>query len=369
MTIKHAKHHLLAVGSLLLLAALAPSAAPQVAGVSLKVSHETAPPGGIAQIKVTVTEPKPITTGRMALSFTRLDRFAGIAAMSPANDTFGVAQLRNSEIDFSVLSTTSSFGTNLDYPILTVAARVPATTPLGTVIPVSLGSDGLRMLAPGGTVYPSELDDGSVTVARGISIDNVTPGSADLPAGSVVTIVGHGFVPATKVRFNEAVLSSVRYVDSTQIQVVLASAARMHGMRIRAENPDGRKTTYFSYQRTRRQGTSAFPAFQNVVPLFPLRMATQARVRIAAVSTALAVQNIGTTTVRTTVDLLAADGRVLATRVTSVGPSRFAVSEISELFGMSYVPGSIVRVRSAAPLQLMAIEVGPSGDATPIAPQ
>jgi hypothetical protein len=369
MTIKHAKYFLLASGSLLVLAPLTPNAAPPVAGVSLKVSHESAPPGGIAQIKVSVTEPKPITTGRMALSFTRLDRFAGIAAMSPANDTFGVAELRNSEIRFSVLSTTSSFGTNLDYPILTVAARVPASMPLGTIIPVSLGSDGLAMVGPGGAVYPYEVDGGSVTVARGISIDNVTPGSADLPAGSVVTIVGHGFTPATKVRFNETVLSSVRYVDSTHIWVVLASAARMHGMRIRAENPDGRKTTYFSYQRTQRQGTSAFPAFQNVVPLFPLSMATQARVRIPAVSTALALQNIGPNTVRTAVDLLAADGRVLATRVTNIGPSRFAVSEISELFGMSYVPSSIVRVRSAAPIQVMGIVVGPSGDASPIAPR
>jgi hypothetical protein len=368
MTIKHAKYCLLAVGSLLVLAPPAPNAALQVAGVSLKVSHESAPPGGIAQIKVTVTEPKPISTGRMALSFGRLDRIAGIAAMSPANDTFGVAQLRNLEIRFSVLSTTSSFGTSLDYPILTVAARVPASTPLGTVIPVSLGSDGIAMFGPRGAVYPYEVDDGSVTVARGISIDDVTPGSADLPAGSLVTIVGHGFVPATKVRFNETILSSVRYVDSTHMQVALASAARMHGMRIRAENPDGRKTTYFSYQRTRRQGTSAFPAFQNVVPLFPLRMAMQARVRITAVSTALALQNIGTTTVGTAVDLLAADGQVLATRVTSVGPSRFAVREISELFGMSYVPGSIVRVRSAGPIQVMGIEVGPSGDATPITP-
>jgi hypothetical protein len=369
MTIKHAKYCCLAVVALLVLAPFAPNAAPQVAGVSLKVSHEATPPGGIAQIKVSVTEPKPITTGRMALSFTRLDRFAGIAAMSPANDTFGVAQLRNSEIRFSVLSTTSSFGTNLDYPILTVAARVPASTPLGTVIPVSLGSDGLAMFGPGGAVYPYEVDDGSVTVARGISIDDVTPGSADLPAGSVVTIVGHGFTPATKVRLNEAILSSVRFVDSTHIQVVLASAARMHGMRIRAENPDGHKTTYFSYQRTRRQGTSAFPAFQNVVPLFPLRMSAEARVRITAVPTALALQNIGTASVRAAVDLLAADGRVLATRVIRIAPSRFAVSEISELFGMSYVPSSIVRVRSAAPIQAMGIEVNPSGDARPIAPR
>ena len=51
--------------------------------------------------------------------------------------------------------------------------------------------------------------------------------------------------------------ANVRYLDSTRMQVVLGSAARMHGMRIRAENKDGAKTTYFSYQRTSRQGASA----------------------------------------------------------------------------------------------------------------
>ena len=50
-------------------------------GVSLKVSSEIAPPGGIAQVKISVTEPRPISTGGMFFS-TSLD-FAGIAGDEP----------------------------------------------------------------------------------------------------------------------------------------------------------------------------------------------------------------------------------------------------------------------------------------------
>ncbi len=369
MFTRYPKCGLPAVSLALLFAPIALTAAQAVVGVSLKIARETAPPGGIAQVKVLVTEPKPISTGRMAFSFGRLERIAGIAVMSPTNDTFGVAQLGGSDIRFAVRSTTSSFGMDPDYPILTVAARVPATVPLGTVLPVRIGGDGITLLGPRGAVYPIQASDGSVTVATGISIDDVSPGSADLPAGSGVTIVGHGFRPTTKVRFSEALLSSVRFVDSTHLRVVLAQPARMHGMRIRAENPDGAKTTYFSYQRTRRQGISAFAAVQNSVPLFPLRMTTHARVPVRVVSTAVALQNISAAIAPVIVDLLAPDGQVLARKTITVNPSRYVLREVSELFGITYVPSSSVRVQSTVPIQVMGIEIDPAGDATPIVPR
>ena len=358
----------LAAAALAWLAPTALHAQLPFAGVGLKVSRDGAPPGGIAQIKVTFTEPKPISTGRMLFNFTGLDSLVGIALMSPANDTFGVAEVRGSQIRFVVRSTTGSFGTDPAYPILTVAAWLPATAPLGSAMPVTAG-DAISLLGPDGAVYPTVIEDGWITVERRISIDDVMPGSADLPAGSVVTIVGRGFVPGTKVRFSDDLLSEVRFVDGTHMQVVLASAARMHGMRVRAQNPDGSKTTYFSYQRTSREGTSAFPTLENSVPLFPLRLVTSACVDIPGVSAALAVQNIGDAIAPVTVDLLAPNGQVLATTVTTVGPNRFKVSEISELFGIDYVASSSVCVRSAVPIQVMGIQVDPSGDATPIAPR
>lgn len=336
-------------------------------GVSLKVSNEIAPPGGIAQMKISVTEPRPISTGGMFFS-TSFD-FAGIAAMSPDNDTYGVAQIDGSQLRFAVQSPAGTFGTNSDYPIFTVALRVPAAASIGSISPVSIGGGGLLFTSPTGTVYPTEMKAGSVTVDHGISIDDVNPGSADLQAGSVVSIVGHGFSPTTRVKFDSAKLSAVRYVDPTHIHVVLASATRMHGQRIRAENIDGAKTTYFSYQRTTRKGASAVAALQNTVPLFPLRLATQASIDLPGVLSGVALQNISDDRVVVELDLLSPQGQTLATTIRKIPPKRFKVKEVSELFGLTYGPSFAVRVRASAPIQAMGISVDPSGFTSPIVPR
>ena len=338
-------------------------------GISLKISREIAPPGGIAQLKVSVTEPRPISTGGLSVDFGGFDEFAGIAALSPGNDTWGTAQVNGTQLKFTLRSTTGSFGTNSDYPILTVAARVPGTAPVGSALPVSFPPGAVSLLSPTGVVYTNETRDGAVTVARGISIEDVIPGSADLPAGSVVTIVGRGFEPTTRVRFDGVALSAVQFVDAAHLQVVLAAPARMHGMRIRAENLSGAKTTYFSYQRTRRQGVSAFAALQNTVPLFPLVLTTRANVDISNPASAIAVQNIGAATAKVAIDLIDPQGHVLATAVASVKTNRFRVNDVSELFGAPPAGPATLRVRSTSPIQVMGIELDPAGNAMPIVPR
>ena len=337
-------------------------------GVSLAVSREIAPPGGIAQVKIDITEPRPISTGGLRFSSGGWD-IVGVAAISPANDAYGVAQIDNGQVGFAIESPTGSFATDSDYPVFTVALRVPAATALGTIWPVGLGGDAPRFISPAGTIYPTQIKDGSVTVNRGISVDDVVPGSADLAAGSVITVIGRGFTPTTRIRFGETIVSAVRYIDSTRMQVVLGQAARMHGMRIRAENKDGAKTTYFSYQRTAREGKSAFPALQHAVPLFPVKLATRARVTIPGVSTGIALQNIDSATAVVALELLSPQGTVLAATATTVQPNRFRVLEVSELFGINYGRSYGVRVVSTTPIQSMGITVDASGEASPVLPQ
>jgi hypothetical protein len=359
----------LVAGVSLLVAPVVLHAQLPLTDVSLRISSEIAPPGGIAQLKVSVTEPRPISTGGLAFEFDGFDGFAGITVLSPGNDTWGTAQVNGTQLRFAVRSTTGSWGTESNYPILAVAARVPATTPLGTVLPVSFPPGAISLLSPTGVVYATETQDGSVTVDRGISIEDVIPGSADLPAGSVVTIVGRGFEPATRVRFNEVALSAVRFVDAAHLQVVLAEPARMHGMRIRAENPSGARTTYFSYQRTRRQGLSTFAVLQHTVPLFPLVLTIRADVDISSPSSAIAVQNIGAATAKVAIDLVDPQGHVLGTVTRNVKTNRFRVNDVSELFGAPPAGPATLRVRSTSPIQVMGIELDSAGDATPIVPR
>lgn len=216
-------------------------------GLSLSVSKETAPPGGLAQLKVFVTEPKPISTGSTSFSFDAYDAILGIAVMSPAQDTYGVALVRGTAIGISMVSTTSSYGTWVDYPVLTVVGHVPATVPLGTKFPLAIDPAAIQFLDPFGVLYPVDVKAGHLVAGGGVSISDVSPGSAMLPAGSVVTITGMNFTPNTNIKFREAKLSEVRYVDAGRIDVVLAQALRMHGVLIKASNPDGSQATYYSY--------------------------------------------------------------------------------------------------------------------------
>ena len=115
--------------------------------LSLAVSEESAPPGAIVQVKVSVTEPKPISTGRGRLS--GVGKVSGISLRSRLNDAYGVAVVDGSGLDVSVRSPASSFGTDLDYPVLTVAAQVPASMAIGSTSPVDLELGSLRMTSEG----------------------------------------------------------------------------------------------------------------------------------------------------------------------------------------------------------------------------
>jgi len=207
---------------------------------------------------------------------------------------------------------------------------------------------------------------GHIVTAPGVSVDAVQPGSADLPAGSVVTILGTGFDPLTKVRFDEVALADVRYVSATRIDVVLAAPARMHGMRIKVTNPDGSRSVYYSYQRARRQGVSDHPVLRDTVPVFPRPSVVSAQVDIAGSATGLALQNIGATAATVRVELVAADGTMLATTQLVVGASRFVVQELSEIFAVPYSAAQRVEVLATAPIQVMGIAVDATGAATPL---
>jgi hypothetical protein len=340
-----------------------------VAGVSLKVRNETAPPGSMAQMKVYVTEPKPISTGKGRGSFSALASLDGIALMSPANDAYGVAIVTGTTFSITVASPSATFGLAPDYPVLTVAGRVPADSPMGASYPMRLDAASLEFRDPAGTPYPVESRRGTLSTAPGVSIHDVRPGSADLPAGSVVTLVGSGFEPGTEIRFEETALAAVNFVDSTRIDVVLGAPARMHGMGIRAINPDGSRVTYFSYQRTRRAQPSGDPVLAAAVPVFPFRSGTVAVVDTAGSAVGLAVQNLGTLAVPVTAELRTADGVLLGSASLRIGANRFVVRESRELFGRAAPAGATIRVRARRPVQVMGVAVEADGTARPILPR
>src|SRR5690242_3050147 len=105
------------------------SSTPQV---SLHIPNETAPPGGLAQMKFMVTEPTPISTGgpSLALDASIFDAVWGIELFSPTGDVNGVSTVNGSRIDIRYSTTAGAQGT--DYPIMTMALHVRPDAVPGT---------------------------------------------------------------------------------------------------------------------------------------------------------------------------------------------------------------------------------------------
>lgn len=362
-------------------------------GLSLRVNDETAPPGSIVQIKVDVTEPKPISTGKGKIRVNGLTTIEGIALMNRDQDTYGVALVDGQDLRFFINSPSSAFGTPNDYPIVAVAGKVASNAGIGSTYALQLDPGALNFLNPAGATYPLEIKNGQLTVGHGVVIGDVSPGSSVLHAGDVVHISGTNFDPETRLQLHEASVSQVRYISSSRIDIVLGQITDMHGMRIRARNPDKSESEYFSYERTRSVSTSNDPVLSRTVPLFAPNTYTTATVRMPVIGTkrrravghsgattllpeaqssplalGFALQNIGTTDVTAAIELLNSRGFAYATNTITIGPGRYLVREIGEQFGTIASPSSI-RVTSNAPLQVLGLVADHTADvATAIPP-
>src|SRR3954449_11649422 len=154
---------------------------------TLRLSNEVAPPGGIAQVKVTLTSPQPISLGRLGLVADL--GFEGVSMFSSAGDVSGAAVRNASGTGIKVRFTApaGTLGTTSDdYPILALAFRVPAGALPGTVFPVNL--DGANSLLSDLLGHPLSLEvqPGSVTVSDNLSITDVLPGGGLIAANQAI---------------------------------------------------------------------------------------------------------------------------------------------------------------------------------------
>src|SRR5262249_38773971 len=133
----------------------------------------------------------------------------------------------------AIQSPNATLGMDSDYPVVTIAGRVAADTPIGSTFRFDADASSLQFTDASGAVYPVDFKAGTLFVAPNVGVDDVIPGSRAVEKGGVVTIVGHGFVPRTKVSFKNVSLSDVAYVDESHMQVTVAQPARMHGTGVR----------------------------------------------------------------------------------------------------------------------------------------
>lgn len=330
---------------------------------TMRVSSETAPPGGTVQVKLLMTSPKPIITGLAAfdLSGVSFDSIDGINLFSPTGDVAGAAVVKGSQSELRFLSPGGTFGAVTDYPLMTAAIRLSATCFPGQVMPINLNTSASLFQDLLGSVL-FEYQQGHITVGGSISISNVVPGGGVLPAGSTFSILGTGFTPKTQITVRGMALSSVQYVSPTEFRATVKSVGRLDGTLIQAQNPDRSSDTYYSYMRGIQVGTSARALLAKTVPIFSTNPAVEAILPPTispqlnpAYFTALALQNPGHASADITVQALSPAGAVTGSTRLTLAPGHRIQREISELFGVTLPTGSYLHIAATQPVQMLGL--------------
>jgi hypothetical protein len=337
---------------------------------TIRVTDETVPAGGLAQMKVLLTSPKPIMSGDMAMDMSAVmfDSINGIALFSNTGDVVGAATVNGGKVNVRFTSPNQTFGTNADYPLLTIALTVSKNAIAGQKYPVILDPTASLWQDLLGSPIAFEFKQGSITVGGSVSITNVVPGGGILPAGATFTIFGTGFTPSTKVAIRGLSIDSIQYQNSTQIRVKLKQPGMLDGTMIQVTNPDASSDTYYSYLRGVPVGQSTRALLNHTVPVFSILTATLATLTPAASTdassfTAIAVQNPALVSSDVTIEAHAAGGALVAGTTVKLASGSRITREIFELFGTNVPAGGYLRIASSQPVQMLGLN---GNDATGI---
>jgi len=218
------------------------------ADLALRISGETAPAGGWAQIKVFSQTPQLVASGRIVMTFDPaiFGTISSVAVFSAQGDAMGIAAVDGTSLDVSFSSPANGIGQLPHLPVLTVTIPILATAHAGTVSPITLDASQSLWTGPQYTSYSVTADPGSVTVAGTLSVQNLTPGGGLLPAGALVRIHGAGFSAATTATVDGVAISNTQFAGPGEIDLTLAGAADLTGKRVELRNPDGSLVEYFS---------------------------------------------------------------------------------------------------------------------------
>jgi hypothetical protein len=339
--------------------------------ISLHVPNETAPPGGLAQMKFMVTVPTPISSGgpRVSIDDSMFDGVWGIELFAPGADLNGVAMVNGSRVDIRYSTTGGPAGT--DYPIMTLALHVRPGAAPGSSTQFHLDPSSTWTVS-GATATLKPEPPATVTVGGTISILDVIPGGGVLPAGSQVSIRGMGFQPKTQVQLNAIKFQSIHFVSPSEIQFTLAETTNMTGQKIQVVNPDGSQDTYFSYMRGIPLAVSSQPLLAGAVPIFSSITHSRAVFTPVAASSAsqftgIALQNPGTAPANVTVALYSADNALLGSGALTL-PAGYRLMGTTQEFaqGAAPVAGSYLVVASTQPVQVFGFLADTSaGTVTP----
>jgi hypothetical protein len=355
------------------LALSGPAFAAPFNGLSLKVLDETVPPGGFVQMKVTVTEPKPIIIGMSRIFYPGVLGAVQGLLIPDAPDAAGVAVIGDHTLAVRTVSPNGTIGTSTAGPAVVVTIAAPPTARAGASGALNLDPATSFYEDPSGNQYPLEIKQGTVRVGGTLSITDVLPGGGFLPAGSTVSVVGIGFQPGAIVEIDGLEVTSSSWVNPNRVDAVTGAAAQLDGRRVSVRNPDKSRARYYSYLRATSLGESARPLLAASEPIFPVQPISTGFFSTPAPAPGaflgLALQNPGTATSSVSVELWSG-GSVVASTSMTLPPRTEIERDASELLtGVVPPKGSFLRVTASSPVQMLGLSGNETeGSVAPLLP-
>jgi hypothetical protein len=336
--------------------------AAQAPLTTLRVSSEVTPAGDMAQIKLLMTSPMPIIGGNGAFDLSQVSFAAidGINLFSPTGDVAGAAVVNGSQVNVRFLSPGGTFGTNTDYPIMTVALRTSPNCFLGQIMPVNMNPFASQWANSSGPVG-FEYKPGSITIGGSVSITDVIPGGGVIPPGGTFSIIGTGFSPKTSISVRGISTSSIVYVSPTEFQATSRNGGRLDGALIQVKNPDNSQVNYYSYMRSIQVGASTRPLLASTVPILPMNPDFEAVIQDnwSALNSsnflAVALENSSWGTAYITINAVSPSGTIIGTTQLTLDPRYRIQREVSELFGAPLPLGGELYITSDEPVQMMGL--------------
>jgi hypothetical protein len=360
--------------------------------LTLRISAETAPPGGMVQMKAWTTEVTPIFGGRPALAFdpSTFSGFAGFAVGAPNGEAAGAAVIEGNHVQIFYSGTGTSMPAD-HYPILTVSLLVrpdaiPDSTTQFALDPQStfslspqstfglspqstfgLSPQSTFSLSPQSTFGLSSIGSAAatispatVTVGGTTSITDVIPGEGVWPAGTVVSVHGTGFDEKTSLKVNGASVKEFTFVSPTELQFQLLETTDIRGLRIVVKG-DKNSATYYPYMRGIGSIVSGRTLLAAAEPIFSVNARDVATFGPSGPLgenqyMALALQNPNTADVWVEVSLYAADDTLLHEAGRTLESRHRLALEMSELLdGITPAADMRVVVTASAPIDAFSL--------------
>ena len=256
--------------------------------VALRISSNTAPAGGFAQIQIYAVKPMAISSGHLVLSLdaTAFGTGAVVGAFGANADAEGLVTTSGSKIDIQFSSATGGIGQLAGLPVLVVSVPVLASAS-GTVVVSATSPDSSVTVA-----------SGSVTISGALSVQKIYAGMGVVAAGTVVPVYGSGFTAATSVAMDGVEISSTKFVSAGEVDVTLGGATELVGKLARVTD-GGVEFDYFCFQPSDPvnfpESTRFGEAVATVQPMFPLFAGTGLSGSISEIGGVVEVQNPNTT--------------------------------------------------------------------------